>query len=160
VPKAQEAERLVGATVYLDLAELGAEGPAEVVSVEPCPAIGPPPSEGCRIVTGTFAHAAGNVVDLTVEGLDEPIGTTANHPFWSEDRRAFIPAGELRQGETLRTAERMRSVNSTPSRAADRRIHASRAERPAARDARAHRVQLLRVQPAIQLGNPCITSGR
>ena len=29
----------------------------------------------------------------------------ANHPFWSEDRQAFIPAGEFRKDETLRTAD-------------------------------------------------------
>lgn len=55
-------------------------------------------------MTGTFAHGAGNVLDLHVEGLAEPIGCTANHPFWSETRQAFVPAGELLQGETLRTA--------------------------------------------------------
>ncbi len=31
-----------------------------------------------------------------------PIGTTANHPFWSEDRQQFVRADELRRGERLR----------------------------------------------------------
>jgi hypothetical protein len=34
----------------------------------------------------------------------EPTGVTANHPFWSEDRQAFLPAGHLSPGERLRTA--------------------------------------------------------
>jgi hypothetical protein len=43
-----------------------------------------------------------------VEGLDEPIGTTPNHPFWSEDRQTFVRADELKEGEHLR------AFNGTP----------------------------------------------
>jgi hypothetical protein len=68
------------------------------------------PGPGCRIVTGTFAHGSGQILDVAVEGLAEPIGTTASHPFWSEDRRAFVPAGELAVGETLRTAAGQRAA--------------------------------------------------
>ncbi len=45
------------------------------------------------------------MIDIQAEGEPEPIGTTANHPFWSEDRQDFIPAGDLQVGETLRTAD-------------------------------------------------------
>lgn len=58
-----------------------------------------------RVITGTFRHTAGNVLDLRIEGPEESIGTTANHPFWSEDRRTFVPAGELLAGELLRAAD-------------------------------------------------------
>ncbi len=54
-------------------------------------------------MTGTFSHASGEVLDIVVDGLTEPIGCTGAHPFWSEDRQAFIPARDLRLGETLRT---------------------------------------------------------
>ena len=101
-----------GATVYLELAELGAEGPAEVLAVEPCPAIGPAPSDDCRLITGTFAHSSGEILDLMIEGLAEPIGCTANHPFWSENRQAFVPAGE---------AQRRRNPPHRRRRAAPRR---------------------------------------
>ncbi|MCX7424706.1 MAG: polymorphic toxin-type HINT domain-containing protein [Planctomycetia bacterium] len=100
----EDCEAAPGATVYLELPELGAEGPVEVLAVEPCPPIRPAPSPDSRLVTGTFAHGSGEVLDVSIEGLAEPIGCTANHPFWSEDRQAFIPAGALRPGETLRTA--------------------------------------------------------
>lgn len=90
----------VGASVELNLVELGAAGPATVLAIAPCPPI--EPGNG-RIVTGSFRHTAGNVIDLRVSGLDEPIGTTDNHPFWSEDRQAFVPAGELRISEKLRS---------------------------------------------------------
>ncbi|MGL5097283.1 MAG: hypothetical protein ACRDD1_16985, partial [Planctomycetia bacterium] len=43
----------VGRTVHLDLAELGAAGPAECLSIGPCPAI--EPGAG-NVVTGLFRH--------------------------------------------------------------------------------------------------------
>jgi hypothetical protein len=43
------------------------------------------------------------VIDVRFEAEPEPIGCTANHPFWSEDRQAFVPAGKLNPGERLRT---------------------------------------------------------
>jgi hypothetical protein len=87
-------------SIFLALHELAAVGPAEVVRVEPCPPI--EPGAG-RLVTGTFSHHSGEVLDITVDGLSEPIGCTGAHPFWSEDRQDFIPARELVPGETLRT---------------------------------------------------------
>jgi len=86
--------------IFLTLHELEAVGPAEIVEVGPCPEL--EPGEG-RLVTGTFSHQSGEVFDITVDGLTEPIGSTGAHPFWSEDRQAFISARDLRLGETLRT---------------------------------------------------------
>ena len=42
---------------------------------------------------------------MHITGLDEPIGTTASHPFWSEDRSDWTAAGDLKVGETLRTLD-------------------------------------------------------
>ena len=86
--------------IHLALPELGAVGPAEVLAIEPCPPLASGPG---RTVTGTFAHAAADVLDLEIEGLDTPLGCTANHPFWSADRQDFVPAGSLTIGEHLRT---------------------------------------------------------
>jgi hypothetical protein len=86
--------------IFLTLPELEAVGPAEIVGVGPCPEL--EPGEG-RLVTGTFAHQSGEVFDIAVDGLAESIGCTGAHPFWSEDRHEFIPARDLRLGETLRT---------------------------------------------------------
>ncbi|MBL7037957.1 MAG: hypothetical protein ISR77_04970 [Pirellulaceae bacterium] len=92
----------VGGTIHLDLEEFGAVGPARVVSIDPCPPI----EDGAgRIVTATFAHSAGDILDICVEGLTQPIGTTANHAWWSEDRQAFVAAGVLQIGEQLRLAD-------------------------------------------------------
>jgi hypothetical protein len=54
-------------------------------------------------VTGTFRHRSARVLDLYVEGLAEPIGTTANHPFFSADEQRFKRADELRPGERLQS---------------------------------------------------------
>jgi hypothetical protein len=86
--------------IHLALPELGAVGPAEVLAIEPCPPLASGPG---RTVTGTFAHAAADVLDLEIEGLDTPLGCTANHPYWSADRQDFVPAGSLTTGEHLRT---------------------------------------------------------
>jgi hypothetical protein len=90
-----------GKTVELNLPELGAEGLATVVDIRPCPPIESSNSDHRPLITGTFRHTSNNVVDVLVSGIDEPIGATANHPFWSEDRQTFVPAGELRPGERL-----------------------------------------------------------
>jgi len=92
----------VGEQIDLDLPEFGVTGDAEVLAISPCPQ----PNEGDgRVVTGKFVHEASNLLDLTIENVAGPLGVTANHPFWSEDRQAFVPAGELREGELLLLAE-------------------------------------------------------
>ena len=85
--------------LWLEFKELGIAKWANVLAIEPCTeaAVG----EG-RLVTGKFEHSSADVIDLFVDGVSEPIGTTSNHPFWSEDRRDFVQAGQLRMGERLR----------------------------------------------------------
>ncbi len=90
----------MGGQVWISVPECGIDGRATVLAIGPCPPI--PPGPG-RVVTGTFRHASAQVLDLHVDGLSEPIGTTANHPFWSEDRQQFLRADELEIGESLRT---------------------------------------------------------
>jgi len=86
-------------TIDLDLPELGAEGTAKVLRIGPCPPIA---AGAGHIVTATFKHEPDGEL-LTVTIGDDQIGCTANHPFWSEDRQGFIEAGQLRQGERVRT---------------------------------------------------------
>ncbi|MFC3743450.1 RHS repeat-associated core domain-containing protein [Paractinoplanes deccanensis] len=46
-------------------------------------------------------------VDVTVteaDGSSSTITTTEHHPFWSETRKQWVDAGDLREGELLRTA--------------------------------------------------------
>jgi hypothetical protein len=86
-------------TIGLDLAELGAEGPAQVLRIGPCPPIA---AGNGHIVTATFKHEPDGALLTVTIGHDE-IGCTANHPFWSEDRQAFVEAGQLHVGERVRT---------------------------------------------------------
>ena len=90
----------VGGQIRLRLVEVGVDGPARVLSIEPCPEINPGVGQ---IVTGTFKHLAANVVNLHIDSLDEPIGVTGNHPIWSHDRQEFVFAANLQPGEHLRT---------------------------------------------------------
>lgn len=110
-----DRQATVGDTVELDLPEMGAAGQARVEAIEPCP-----PLEGGsgNLITGLFVgEPEAPVVDVHLAGLDKPIGCTATHPFWSEDRRAFTPAGELQPGERVRSrAEQISRVLSIQPR--------------------------------------------
>ena len=96
---------LLGLTVQMDLHELGLTGKAIVLDIEACPPIR---SGDGQLVTATFRHKSGDVIDLVIadeadQGEHETIGTTSNHPFWSVDRQEYVQAGSLRTGEHLRT---------------------------------------------------------
>ncbi|MBP7746438.1 MAG: hypothetical protein KA383_09910 [Phycisphaerae bacterium] len=90
-----------GGWILFGLPELGVVGPAYVVMVEPCPPVEAGPG---RVVLATVTHYNSFVLRLWVAGLDEPLEPTAEHPLYSEDRQAWVPAGELCVGERLRTA--------------------------------------------------------
>jgi hypothetical protein len=69
------AKATIGATIYFDLPEMGAQGLAKVLNIEPCPTI--KRGKG-NVITGTFHHEAANTIDVHVEGLAKPIGCTEN----------------------------------------------------------------------------------
>ncbi len=94
----------VGGLIRLAIPEMGVAGPAKVLSIGPCPPI-QERQPGLQIVTGTFKHKAKLVLHLHLKGLDKPIGGTPNHPIYSLDRGDFIPAGNLRIGERLKTRD-------------------------------------------------------
>ncbi len=98
----EQAQRNRDGRLWLELSELDIADWATVVSTEECRA--EIEGEG-RLVTGRFEHSSAEVLNLYVEGERTPIGTTASHPFWSQDRRAFVSA------ESLRTTERLRLEN-------------------------------------------------
>jgi hypothetical protein len=106
--------------VDIAVPECGIDVRAEILAIEPCPPI--PPGPG-RVVTGTFKHQSAAVVDVHVTGLAAPIGTTANHPFWSEDRQAFVRADELLPGDRLRTLSGTSKVLAVVTRAASAPVY-------------------------------------
>lgn len=95
----EQAQRNRDGRLWLELSELDIADWATVVSIDECPS--EIEGEG-RLVTGRFEHSSAEVLNLYVEGEQTPIGTTASHPFWSQDRQAFVSA------ELLRTTERLR----------------------------------------------------
>ena len=50
------------------------------------------------------------MVELHLEGEDAPLCATAGHKLFSEDRQAWVSAGELKVGERLRTRSGPRQV--------------------------------------------------
>ena len=92
----------LGESTELSFPELAIEGLAEVTAVKPCPLIETGPG---YLVTAKFTHTAANVIDLRIASETEPLGTTSNHPFWSEDQQDWIQAGELHPGEHLRLVD-------------------------------------------------------
>lgn len=105
----------VGNVIALELYEMGAVGPATVTAVEECPPIH---SGTGTVVTGKFKHRllGARVVELRIEGQQEPVTVTDNHPYWSEDRQAFIGAGKLRVAEQVNTSDGVRRVLSLERR--------------------------------------------
>ena len=95
-----DEEAVEGESIFLDVAEMGAFGDADVISIDPCPPI--QPGKG-NVITGRFIHEVeqGEVIELRFAGQLEPTRVTKNHSYWSIDRANFIPAGELREGEAV-----------------------------------------------------------
>lgn len=97
----EAAEAAPGATIWLNLLEMGAEGEATVQSIRPCREF--ERGDG-QIVTATFSHPPSHaVLDVRFEGESHPIGVTDNHLFWSADREDFFPIGEMAVGERVET---------------------------------------------------------
>ena len=97
----EQNRAVVGGIIHIAVPECGIDGDSEVLSIAPCPVI-QKPKPGYRTVIGTFRHQAAKIIELTIEGVDKPIGTTPNHPFWSVDRMEFVRADELYIGSQVR----------------------------------------------------------
>ncbi len=98
-----------GDTMNIAVMELAVSGRAWVLAVEPCPPIEDGPGS---VVTGAFHSETVDLYKLKLEGLDEPMEVTGNHPIFSQDRVDFVPANSLSEGEQLRTRDGMAIVES------------------------------------------------
>ena len=96
----------------LEFGRLGVVGDATVETIAPCPPIRPGPG---RTVTGIYKHFGQKVLDLRTANGEE-IGVTPDHRFWSADRREFVQAGDLKQGETLNLLDGTTTVSSITPR--------------------------------------------
>jgi len=100
-----EQQAQVGGMIHLVMTELGLDGPARVISIDPCPEIEADDGTGRMVVTGTMKHLAGNVLEIQTADDAEPLGVTDTHPIWSVDRQDFVVAGQLTVGESLEQAD-------------------------------------------------------
>jgi len=110
----QQTKANVGGSIHLYLPEQGLDGPATVQSIDPCPQIQDGNGE---VVTGTITHIRTGVLELKLSGINKPLGVTNNHPVYSVDRLKFLPAGDLKIGETLKLLNgttRVESITSLP----------------------------------------------
>jgi hypothetical protein len=98
-----------GSSVHLDMPEMGATGWAQVLEVEPMLVIR---QRRSGMVTGTFRHDAALVGELALKGESKPLAGTPSHPVWSVDRQDWIPLGELKQGERVKTRRGTTTVES------------------------------------------------
>jgi hypothetical protein len=105
----------IGQSLELDLSELGAEGSAEVLAIDPCPVLAPRPSSRHHLVTGKFSHQVEELIDIYIEGIEDPITCTPNHLFWLEDLQKFVAAGELSQGQVVDALSRKLRISNSVS---------------------------------------------
>ena len=96
----EQTRAVVGSQIHFNLPELGIDGPADVLAIEPCPEI--EPGRG-RVITGTFSTARCQVMRLGVSGEEKPLEPTPPHRFYSSDRGDYVPAERLAIGERLVT---------------------------------------------------------
>jgi RHS repeat-associated protein len=100
MPRA-EAESLgyeVGGSAWIDGAEFGSTGWAEIASIDP---VDVPAGDGC-VVHATNLRSSGDMIHLRLSDGTQVDGT-ATHRFWSVTRGDWFAARDLRVGESLRT---------------------------------------------------------
>jgi hypothetical protein len=95
-----------GKTVFVTLQEMGLGGNAHISSVSGIVQV--KHGRGC-LVTGNYSRMSTGLRELRFEGTDEPVRATRTHPFWSLDRNGWVPAGELRDGERVKTIPNLES---------------------------------------------------
>jgi hypothetical protein len=79
---------------------MGLRGMAQVAAILPSPKIKAGPG---RVVLMTVTHMDQGVMEIDFAGLKKPLEPTASHPLFSEDRKDWAPAGQLRVSERIRT---------------------------------------------------------
>jgi filamentous hemagglutinin len=100
----QETKAKSGGTVDIGMQEVGISGEAQVLKIKPCPHDSRDNRKGMNLVIGKIEHQNAEVWELVFDNnSDKPLGVTANHPIFSFDRNDWIPAGELRLSERVKT---------------------------------------------------------
>jgi hypothetical protein len=99
----------IGESIPLHLSELGIEGNYTIIKKDEqiiADSSFVQTAEGkkeLRAIIGKFKRYGAEVWDYTFSNSTLPIGSTPNHPFYSLDRSAYVPIGDMRLGERLQT---------------------------------------------------------
>ncbi|WP_231742671.1 polymorphic toxin-type HINT domain-containing protein [Polystyrenella longa] len=96
----EEQSARVGHSIYISVPECGIDGDAEILDISFCPPIAPGDGE---VITATYKHQNASIIDVKIASEPVALGSTPNHPFWSEDRQQFVRADELNLNERVRT---------------------------------------------------------
>ncbi|MBS0660178.1 MAG: Hint domain-containing protein [Verrucomicrobia bacterium] len=105
-----------GEQMWLELEEMSLRGWANVQSVGECPEIR---AGRGRVVLATVAHYNTFVMEVRLEGQEEPLRPTDRHRLFSVTRNNWVPTASLLPGEQLRTdtgTVRIASVQSHPGK--------------------------------------------
>jgi hypothetical protein len=103
------AQAKIGNSIAHHLKELGIEGNYTIIASDKnitADSTFVKTSEGkkeLRAIIGKFKRYGAEIWDYTFSNSTIPIGSTPNHPFYSLDRRGYIPIGDMRLGERLQT---------------------------------------------------------
>jgi hypothetical protein len=102
----ERTDSAVDRSIDLAMHEVGIEGTATITGIFPCDADSRELDAESALVTGKIEHHNAVVWDLSFDGdTTAPLGVTANHPIFSDDRMNWVPAGELQVNERVETAE-------------------------------------------------------
>jgi hypothetical protein len=113
----EETGAKVGETIDLAMHEIGITGMAKVLKVGRCEVDSRDNAKGSQIVTGKIKHHNAEVWDLVFNNdTAKPLGVTANHPIYSFDRDDWVPAGELKINEKVRTIDGTATLTSKSKR--------------------------------------------
>ena len=114
----EEAGAKVGGTIYLSMPEMGIDGDARVLKIEPNTTDSRKAGSGSRVVTGTFVHENAVLLDLYFNyNSNESLGVTPNHPIWSQTRNGWVQARNLEVGEYVKTREGVARLTGRKQRA-------------------------------------------
>ena len=120
----EDAGAKSGETIDLSIHEVGIEGAAHILSIGPFDADVREGSPNSNIVIGKIEHDNAVVWDLVFNNdSEDPLGVTANHPLFSADRDAWVPAGELRIGEKVKTIEGVATLTSKSERPGRHKVY-------------------------------------
>ncbi|MFM8474473.1 MAG: polymorphic toxin-type HINT domain-containing protein, partial [Planctomycetaceae bacterium] len=96
----EEGAELVGMTVQMDLPELGLTGEAILTDIRSAPAIEPPVDhlDTRQVVTATFHHSSGDVIDLVVADSRSTLPGLPGRTFAADEPqcRAVVPTAQPR----------------------------------------------------------------